>query len=61
MNKQTKNQKCIGGTIGKKCDGERLHSTKYRGGKKLYCAQCLHIVLDRLAQMAESPIRLAVR
>ena len=54
-------KKCIGGNIGKKCTGERLHSTKYRGGKKLYCTPCLSIVMRRLQEMAESPVRLAVR
>jgi len=54
-------KKCLSGVIGKKCNGERLHSTKYRGGKKLYCTPCLSIVLHRLAEMAESPVRLAVR
>lgn len=54
-------KKCIGGNIGKKCNGERLHSTSYRGGKKLYCTPCLSIVLHRLAEMAASPVRLEVR
>jgi hypothetical protein len=53
-------KKCISGVIGKKCDGERLHSTKYRGGKKLYCTPCLSIVLARLRAMAESPVRLNI-
>jgi hypothetical protein len=52
---------CIGGTIGTKCSGKREHSTKYRGGKKLYCTPCLLIVLRRKAEMAASPVRLAVR
>jgi len=52
---------CIGGKLGTKCSGKREHSTKYRGGKKLYCTPCLSIVMQRKAQMAASPVRLAVR
>ncbi len=52
---------CLGGKLGTKCTGPRLHSTKYRGGKKLYCTPCLAIVLERLRAMAESPARLAVK
>jgi hypothetical protein len=61
MKKLVDTKPCLGGTIGKKCNGERLHSTKYRGGKKLYCTPCLSIVLHRLAEMAASPVRLTVR
>ena len=52
---------CIGGKIGTKCSGKREHSTKYRGGKKLYCTSCLSIVMQRKAEMAASSVRLAVR
>ena len=61
MRKHQETKSCIGGTLGVKCNGKREHSTKYRGGKKLYCTPCLQIVLKRLALMAQSPIALAVR
>lgn len=54
-----KNKKCIGvkryaGDPGR-CEGERLHSTKYRG-KKLYCEECLIYKLKQIASQSSIAI-----